>query len=162
MGRQIRFFMTDFDETIFLKFIKESNHLILDRWGNVIDFESVSTCKEMQVLIALKDSNLCTNESGFIKDIKSDVIEYTRCMKKDDNKLCDGRLWVELKYYDEQGVLVEKGAKIKEAYNKYKKWIVKCMRISIDKDYYIADGAYKLYKDGRWTMSTGPLSNEEF
>ena len=61
-----------------------------------------------------------------IDQITSPVIEFTRTKIVYDKKIVRrGRIWVETKYYDSSGELVEKNAEFIKDYNRLVRWINK-------------------------------------
>lgn len=168
MGRQIRFFMLGQDEEEFLKHVKENGDIIIDTKGNVLETEYIletSMPKVLQVLIKSPQSKIVLDLNGFVNDFKSDVIVFSRSTslaKHDPKRIWDGRLWVELRNYDENGIVVMKPKWLEENFNRYKKWITKNCKISNDKAFYICRNAYRLNKDEGYKMMNSPKYEVEF
>jgi hypothetical protein len=66
------------------------------------------------------------NGRKFIDEIKSPVIEFIRTVvREEDKEVSRGRLWVEMKYWNEKGVQVEKSKALNDWYTGLCKWIKK-------------------------------------
>ncbi len=68
-----------------------------------------------------QNSKIKNSSNGYIDAIYSEVIEFSRSMTRNQNKVQYGRLWVELKYYDELEKSITKEKWLSEKYNNYKK-----------------------------------------
>lgn len=56
--------------------------------------------------------------------LRSPVIEFTRTLVKHEKKIITrGRLWVEPKYYDDSGIIVNKDLKVTKEFNSLVKWM---------------------------------------
>jgi len=161
MGNQVRFFMTEEDEIIFFKQFEEMQKNILNANGRFLTIEEVLNSKDKLFFIASKESNIIIKSNGYIDTLKSDTIEYTRCIAK-ENTLMYGRVWTEFKYYNEDGNCIMKDKKLKEDFNILKKWITKNLKISKCRYFHIGDDAYKNYKEYGWNMMATPVTNVEF
>ncbi len=173
MGRQIRFFMVGSDEIKFLELIEAEGDLIVDEKGNNID---INTLKDgmlhseekkdymtfTEFYIIFPDSKKIKFESSIINQIRSDVIEVSRCSMTKENLVWEGRLWAEFKYYDDKGDTIIKEKWFEQKFNKYRSWIKKNFRISLDKSSYIGEEAYKLYKEKGYRMMNGPKVEIKF
>ncbi len=173
MGRQIRFFMHGDDEIKFIELVEYFGDSISDRGGNPFDIsklngfllhkEEITDSSKLTILfIIFPESKLVKRESGYINPVEADVIEFSRCDITDNNQIWEGRLWAEFKYYDENGTLKSKDKWFEQKFNKYRNWIKKNLRISVDKDYYIGEEAYKLYREKGYRMKAGPKVEIKF
>jgi hypothetical protein len=107
-------------------------------------------------------SKIIYSRNGFIDVICSDVIEFSRSMARNQKKVQYGRLWVELKYFEESGVGVTKEKWLNEKYSAYKRWIEKQYKISKCKDFYIGATTYKIYKHESFKLMATPVLEVEF
>jgi hypothetical protein len=73
------------------------------------------------------------NGKLMIDYIDSSAIEFSRTFINDDEKIIrNGRLWMEMRYYDKDGQLVSKSIEFDNMYKKMVKWIKKnCPRQDI-------------------------------
>ena len=162
MGKQIRFFMSILDEEEFLKKVKESKHFILNNKGHIIKFDEIQASNTLSLFISLPDSIIRKYSSGFIDSISSEVIQYTRCTELEGKGLRDGRIWAEVKFYDDNDQLTGKRKEFEEMYKLYEKWLRKNFKISKEKDYYIGSDALRLYREEGYIMVAGPKQTVEF
>jgi hypothetical protein len=149
MGRQIRFFMYGDDESMFFDYIIGSGDSIVDKKGNILDKGFLSDMNLDQVYIKSSRAILMKRESGYLDEFESNIIEWSRSCVEEDNKknIQDGRLWIELIGYNQEGTTYRKEKWVEDKYNYYKKWIVKNSMISKDKMYYIGQAAYKIHRE---------------
>ena len=162
MGKQVRFFMTNKDEVDFLKAIIQFNNSILDNKAFVLTVEGANSSPNLSLFITARNTNISKDNNGFVDPIVADVIQFSRCMLLEDKYLRNGRLWAEFKYYDDSKKLVNKNKGFKDTYNIYEKWIKKNFRLSKCKDYYIANDAYRAYKEDEIILMAGPKQIIEF
>ena len=138
MGRQIRFFMTQADEDMFVSFLRSDPNVIL-----LCEVAPTALPEKLEVLLPLGTSGarigfhmwnreVCSpvttrfvsNQIGFSVDqISSDVIEFTRSRVTCD-KYSYGRLWVQMTWWDDQDppVLHHKSAKFENWFNQLVRW----------------------------------------
>ena len=167
MGRQIGFYFSHEDEEIFLKeklsdldivFISpnsEQNHYKIYEYINIElftkDFTSQTFMCFRDDLHEIKMSEIERNEYYRIREIVSPVIEFDRSgYLKAKNILVSGRIWFELKYWDEDengnDILRTKSDKLLKLYNSLERWIRRyCKRLPNGN--YIAPNAEKLLKE---------------
>ena len=160
MGRQIQFFMIGNDEKKFLEVIESFGDLVVDKKGNPLGKDSLMLEEEKiswtKFLITFNESQIKKDENGFIYRIESDVIDFTRCSIEIGNVVRVGRIWAEFNFYDNNGALVKKSKWFEKNFNKYRDWIKKNYRISIDKFAYIGEETYRLNKEKGYKMMSGP------
>lgn len=161
MGRQIRFFTMNNDEDYFIQTIFNSSDKIVDSKGNSMTLGEIKLCR-LNLYIISPNSKIFYTKNNFINSINSDVIEYARNTVNIKKQVEYGRLWLETKYYDTYGNAVTKEKWLSAKFSKYKKWIVKNYRLSKDKDFYISEEAYKLYKSGEYKMMATPVTEVHF
>lgn len=162
MGKQVGFFMTNKDEVDFLKVIVQFNNSILDNKAFVLTVEEAKSSPNLSLFITSPNANISKDNNGFVDPIVAEVIQFSRCMLLDDKHLRTGRVWAEFKYYDNSKQLVAKSKEFKDTYNIYEKWIKKNFRLSKCKDYYIANDAYRAYKEDGIILMAGPKQVIEF
>ena len=151
MGKQISFYMDKKTEESFLSYIKENGTLLFEGNNNKpIEIESLPVpfsekgWFKVYLYNNIGDIKLkkLSNDREIIDSIDSNVIEFSRTVIRDDSKeVTKGRLWVETKFHDENGTLVEKDSTVEEWYKLLSKWIKK----NIPKSEFSVDG--KIYKE---------------
>lgn len=154
MGKQIRFFMLPEEEKKFIDIVLAQKDLLVRpkfKDGNMDLIRDSLNISDYKLYIVTKQSRIVCRSTGFISETLSDAIEFLRC-KIDNHKLEYGRLWVEMKYWDEKGQLITKDKQLNKRFEFYRKWIKENYRISKDKGFYIGDEAYKLYREGKLKM----------
>jgi hypothetical protein len=134
MGRQINFYMSEEVDNKLIEFLKEQNFEFL-----FYDFKNNALVRLYEIKyseFSQEDTYLYKPEYGdlHMKDgplvdidqITSPVIEFTRTKIVYDKKIVRrGRIWVETKYYDSSGELVEKKEEFVKDYNRLVRWIKK-------------------------------------
>lgn len=161
MGRQIRFFMINEDFDMFVQNVSDLSDLIIDYKGNIVVKEEILNSNMASFFIKPYHSiNVC-DRSGYVNEIRSDVIQFLRCMTI-KNQIMYGRLWYENKYFNETGNVIVKDKWLSDKFNIYKKWIVQNYRRSKEFDFYIGEATYKLYKDGEYKMMATPVTEVVF
>jgi len=162
MGKQIRFFMVQQDEEKFLKVIKEFGDTIVDNMLQPFSLCDITSSTKEILNIISPESSIIKSKRGCIDSLFSDTIEFSRSYLKNQNELYYGRLWTELKYYNENREIVTKSKVLNDRYSFYNKWIKKNFKISDDKDFYIGEEAYKLYKEFDLRMMATPKTEVVF
>ena len=146
MGRQVRFFMAEKDELIFLERILEHGYLILDDKGNTLTVNDAHSSNNLSLFFTFSGAHIIKS-GGFVEQIESEVIQFSRCRCWSKNILESGRIWAEFKYWNSEDKLTTKGNQFSEMYTILAKWLKKTMKLSADKEYYIGEQAYQLYKE---------------
>lgn len=135
MGKQINFLMDKDTEEKFLIYIKENGVAIFE--GNndspkIIEVlpEAFSGKGWFKVYLYNNQGDLILNKLStgreYIDSIKSPVIEFSRTIIREGAKeVSRGRLWLETKFYNEDGDLVSKDSDLDEWYKNLSKWIKK-------------------------------------
>lgn len=162
MGKQIRFFMLNEDEKSFINLVNQCGDILVDNKGNPLSIEEVIKSDRSVFYILSQHSKVIFSINGFIDVICSDVIEYSRSRLRNQEKVQYGRLWVELKYFDQSGINVSKEKWLNEKYFIYKKSIEKQYKISKCKDFYIGIATYNLYKHEGFKLMATPILEVEF
>jgi len=146
LGRQINFYMSKEVENEFFKFLKKENFefLIRDNKNNVLtrlyEIKYSEFNQNYAYLYKPEYGEYFIEEEPFvdIEPITSPVIEFIRTYINNDEKtITRGRIWIETKYYDSSGELVEKNAEFIKDYNRLVRWIKKNVpfREIIQEDY---------------------------
>lgn len=164
MGKQINYFMVGQDELMFLDVMAKFNDsMITHRLFPLSQNEVVTSGTKLMMYIKSENSNLYVNEYGFVDGYRSDVIEYSRTSVLENHAL-PGRLWAEMKYYDEfyNPIKISKEKWFSDRFEAYRKWIRKHFRRSTCKSFYIGEEAYKLYQSGELKTMAGPIVPVEF
>lgn len=152
MGKQINFFMDMETEERFISYIKENGVILFEGnnekpteidtlpapfsgkgWFKVYLHNNTGDLKFKRLSIGRK----------IIDSIESPVIEFTRTVIRDDSKeISKGRLWVEMKFYNDDGTLIIKDDILEEWYKLLCKWI----KINVPKTEFDNEGkSYKEY-----------------
>jgi hypothetical protein len=154
--------MLNEDEKDFINLVSQFGDIIVDNKGNSLTMEEVIKSDKSVFYILSQHSKIIYSMNGFIDVICSDVIEFSRSMARNEKKVQYGRLWVEIKYFDESGTSVTKEKWLNERYSSYKKWIEKQYKISKCKDFYIGIATYNLYKHESSKLMATPVLEVEF
>ena len=110
-----------------------------------------------QFFIHSPKSRLITSSNGFLDQICSDVIEYSRCsIFKNTHTVRSGRIWAKFSYYGENGETIKKPTWFSERYTAYRKWITKNLIPDSSHTFYIGEEAYTLYKEKGYKMMASP------
>lgn len=130
MGKQINFRMDMDMESQFWSFLKSINGLefIMKKDGKNINVEELSDDYYNKIIIYNKGfGELTTLKKGItINTIFSPVIEFSRTyIDLERKQISNGRLWVEMKYWNENEELVEKPKELDKLYQKLARWIRK-------------------------------------
>lgn len=134
MGKQINFLMDEETEKRFVEFILSEGDIWANREG--LRPEKIKILPKafsekgwFQVYFhkirfgVLKIEELEKGE-GYIDSISSPVIEFSRTIIRQKD-MSRGRLWVEIKVYDEEGKTVLKSKELDDWYKKLSKWVKK-------------------------------------
>ena len=153
IGKQISYFFTQVDESLFIKEIEKFGGILVT-YKN-LNVKSKEIIKYDQLWIKSSNSKIHLS-NGIIERDKSEVIEYSRSLKNESQGTIEaGRLWAAMKYSNGE-TFVEKEIWFKNWYNSYVKWIKNYSKLSTDKGYYIGQDAYILYKAKKYVMKAGP------
>ena len=155
MGKQIEFFQAKEDEVEFLQMVADSGYLLVDGNGGKLNIKEAISSKELSLFITFNDSHISISNSGFLDAIISEVIQYSRGLKK-ENQLEKSRLWMENKYYDFSGTQKSKTKELTDMYKIFEKWVKKNYVKSDCCNYYIGQIAYAQFKEGDFNCKAGP------
>lgn len=165
MGKQIGFMLDRKDEKRFLNYALERGNLyscdkkfeegrIYEASDRFINYDW------SQIFISTKDEMKVTFEvlpggRKYISSVCEPVIEFSRTgIEKKNKTIMRGRLWLEMKYYDDEGVLRTKSKELDELYRDLCKWIRKNLK-KVTVEYhgcvwkgYVSDSMDELIKEG--------------
>ncbi|MFD0048010.1 hypothetical protein ACFVHQ_01495 [Actinomycetes bacterium NPDC127524] len=138
MGKQITFYMDEPTESCFIDFILDNAKILAE-----VETASANSIIYIEDKDFFEDKNQCvqfwiykeelgeldireTENRKYVAASKSPVIEFSRTLiRMRDKEIIRGRIWVELKYWDETGELVHKSEKLNTLYKALTKWIKK-------------------------------------
>ena len=155
MGRQIRFYASKKDLVKIIDYIKTMGGIIVEKSGNEIDDNVINEMTESVLGLYVKtlDSQIgfCNYSDGsgaFLVSAESETVEFLPpfpCTYDPElkNAFHYGRFYVETDKYNNSKIC-------KMLYDNVVKFIKKNYLISDDKDAYIGDAAYELYKNGKY------------
>lgn len=132
MGRQINFYMEETLQEQFIQKLFEKNFLIiaedLENKKLVVydEYQKFNSNTYTMYLYKNNFGELLTKEDcDYRLDyLKSPVIEFTKNLIKNDKMIITrGRLWLETKYYNDDGNIVCKDTIITQEYNALVRWI---------------------------------------
>lgn len=168
MGKQIRFIILNEEEINFIHFVQNIAKLV-DEKNNCLnenEFEKPAIYKKepfniptlLQAYILNPDANLYIEENGFIDELKSDVVKYSRSIMdiKSDKIVNPGRIWAEFRYYDECYQLISKAKPFNDLFESCRKWVKKHLLISNDKNYYIGKKTLVYCKENGYKIMASP------
>ena len=164
MGKQVNFYMDKETEDKFISMVLSDGVQIyfrkVDSNPYVIRSLSEMESDKTQVYffkLGIGDIKLCEEKNGnkYIDSAKSSVIEFLRTsILEEDKAVSRGRLWVDLKYYNEKDELKEKPKELNAWFIKLSNWIRKNVpKVGIDscgKTYYehISSSMIELINNG--------------
>ena len=151
MGRQYNFAMDEADEKLFMKYLKENGYVVYwcgkdgipkainsfpdpfsDMWLNVYIYHSAFGDMKFKSYISDEKSNI---EKYYIESISAPVIEFGRTVVRHEEKaIRSGRIWMQMKYWNEYGEYVSKSENLEKGYKDIKKWITKHLQKMEQKD----------------------------
>lgn len=163
MGKQLGFMLDRKDEKRFLNYALERGELYSDEEkfeeGKIYEVsDEFINYNWFQVFISAKDEMKVTfeelsNGRKYISSVSEPVIEFSRTVIK-NKTIMRGRLWLEMKYYDDKGELKTKSKELDELYRDLCKWIRKNLKkVTIeDRGFvwkgYASDSMDELMKEG--------------
>lgn len=139
MGKQINFYMDEETELRFVDFFTSTGGELLFEGDNLKPISITTLPKPFSgkgwfrlYLYKQEFGELVTRrlENGgfYIDSITSPVIEFSRTVKREIGKnreISSGRIWVELKYWNEREELIEKTKELDKWYGILNRWIKK-------------------------------------
>ncbi len=134
MGKQINFYIEkELEEKLIQQLFNEGFVIVAEDLDNkelvtYDEFQKVNPKVYIMYLYKKEFGKLIIDkECEFRLDcLRSPIIELTRTLIKNDKKIVTrGRLWVETKYYDENGEIILKDSILTKEYNSLVKWVKK-------------------------------------
>ena len=142
MGRQWHFAMDESDEKLFTQYLKENGYVVywndhdvmpkttncipepnLEKWSQVFIYHSAFG--DMKFTRYDYDEKLKI-EKYFVYPYVAPVIEFDRTVVFPEKKrICAGRIWMQMKYWNENDEYVSKSENLEKGYKDIKKWITK-------------------------------------
>lgn len=132
MSKQINFYIeNEIEENLIQQLFNEGFVIVSEDLDNkeLVTYEEFQKVNSKAYIMYLykKDFGklIIDKECEFRLDfLRSPIIELTRTLIKNDKKIITrGRLWVETKYYDENGKMIIKDSNLTKEYNSLVKWI---------------------------------------
>ena len=127
MGKQINFYIGEITQNSFIQYLQENEFLFWDKRQNVIQdlFE-----KSVSVLYLYKPNYgemiMHKDYRDTIDIIKSPLIQFNKTLiKEDKKKIIRGRIWIEDKFYSDDGDCIKKDKVFVDDYMLLMKWIKK-------------------------------------
>jgi hypothetical protein len=161
MGRQTNFYFTSKDDAGFLDFIEQNGMIIYSYEAKILTRAEADSYDESELFLSFHNAEIFMRVTS-IEQLSSEVIQYSRSICKEGKRLWTGRIWSELRKYDDKWKKVEKNPELTAFYNVLSKWIKKESKISVCKSFYIGKDAYERYKNDNWIMVSGPKTTVEF
>lgn len=126
MGKQINFYMDEEVQNRFIEYLSECGFLTIG-----VDTMAVSVTSSSVFSVYLYKENYgalvySKNLENQVDSIRSPVIQFRKTIiKKEQQRILRGRLWLEDKYYAEDGSIVQKDKELEKDYRKLVRWIKK-------------------------------------
>lgn len=142
MGKQFRFIMDEIDKKAFFEYVKYTGKIFTDKKNEgtieIFDFPGDFWLK----MYLFKDEfgvlefNETINSISYINSTVASVIEFRNTLLREKNKeIQRGRLYLEMKFYDENDILIKKNELIDKWYKELVRWIKKrlqCVEVSFN------------------------------
>jgi hydroxymethylpyrimidine pyrophosphatase-like HAD family hydrolase len=135
MGKQINFYMAEETEAKFIDFVISTGGKVLFKGDNDKPIYLTSLPKDdwYQLYLYKEEFGQLTlrpisDNKYYIDSINSPVIEFSRTYKREIGKnkeISRGRIWVEMKFWNEQEELEEKTKELEKWYGTLNRWIKK-------------------------------------
>jgi hypothetical protein len=135
MGKQIRFLLDEDTEIRFIEYVMQDQEcdilLHKENWERyaIKNVSDIFDSDQYQVHLYKEefgDVQYENMEEGWVfYKIGTPDIEYSRPIinESPEKEIIAGRLWVEMRYYDDDGILTMKDEKLDECYKQLVKWI---------------------------------------
>lgn len=152
MGRQYNFAMDEIDEKLFMAFLKEKGYVVywkndqhnkpkiieqlpdssLNGWFIVYIYHSAFGDMKFNQYVSNKEIK---SKKYYISPTTAPVIEFMRTIVwHEDKAIRSGRIWMQMKYWNEHGEYVSKSENLDKGYKDIKKWITKNLQKMEQKD----------------------------
>ena len=151
MGRQYNFAMDETDEKLLMQYLKESGYVVYlerthrtpetidefpvpfsDGWFILYIYHPTFGNMKFESYVSDKKLNI---KIEYIEDTTAPVIEFRRTIvRKEEKTIQSGRIWMQMKYWNEHGEYVSKSENLDKGYKDIKKWITKNLQKMEQKD----------------------------
>lgn len=162
MGKQFGFVMDEKDKKKFLDYVLENGKIYSDEkhLNTELLSELLKNGHWLKIYFSVKDEmkityTLLSNGRKYINSDKESVIEFRNTnVYESDTRILRGRLWVEMKYYDNEGELRTKRKELDELYKNLCKWIKKNLKkVTVEEDgstwkEYVSESMIGLVEEG--------------
>ena len=167
MGRQIIFYIEKELQDEFIQFAFGQGFVLIAQDHEIQQFVK---CKQLSDIKPLYNGLYFYKEiygpyyntkwsNYHMNDVESPVIQFSRnAVNHEKKQVSQGRIWMQPKYYNVQGEIIEKDSQLTKDYNILVKYIKKCIPYRgiklgnrIYKEY-VSDYIMKLYEEGYHLM----------
>lgn len=127
MGRQINFYMSNEVQERFIDFLNTKEFIFVDYNASIVNDILDDSKREIYLYKQdYGDISMSQNNKAHIDSLKSPIIQYIKTIIKEEQQtVLRGRLWIETKYYDEEGEVINKGESVLKDYQMLVRWIKK-------------------------------------
>lgn len=138
MGQQLTFAMDSDDEQLFLEYLNQNNYIIYKNGIHTMletinAFPPLFSGQNWHIFYLYNPNFGTINLKNMLKDkiainpTIDPVIEFKRTIIRSNKTISFGRIWIEMRYYDENGKLTKKNQELNDGYKNMKKWILKLL-----------------------------------
>lgn len=136
MGKQFGFVMSEKDKEAFLNYVLERGKIYSDSeyLNKELLTEMLKDGNWFRIYFSAKDESqiiytLSSKGRKYINSHKEPVIEFRNTrVYESDTRILRGRLWVQMKYYDDEDKLQSKSNELNKLYCDLCKWIRKNLK----------------------------------
>lgn len=127
MGRQINFYMSNDVQERFIDFLNKNEFVFVDCNASMIN--DILDDSKRDIYLYKQDYGniiMSQNNKSNIDSLKSPIIEYIKTIIKEEQQtVLRGRLWIETKFYNEKGEVINKEESVLKDYQMLVRWIKK-------------------------------------
>ena len=111
----------------FVEYLIQNQFMFLDYYAKTVEQPLLKSVYGMYLYKPEYGDIVIRKDRKDILDVStSPVIEFNKTsINEEKKKVIRGRLWVEIKYYDERGEIITKNDKLVKDYERLKRWIRK-------------------------------------
>ncbi|MBD5489915.1 MAG: hypothetical protein HDR13_14180 [Lachnospiraceae bacterium] len=125
MGKQIIFYMSNDVQERFIDFLNKKEFFFVDYNASIIN--DISDDSKRDIYLYKQDYGniiMSQNNNVNIDSLKSPIIQYKKTIIKEEQQtVLRGRLWIQTKYYNEKGEVINKGESVLKDYQMLVRWI---------------------------------------
>ena len=127
MGRQINYYMSPKVQENFVEYLIQNQFVFLDYYAKTVEQPLSKSVYRMYLYKPEYGDVVMRKDCKDILDVpKSPVIQFNKTsINEEKKKVIWGRLWVEIKYYDEKGEIITKNDSLVKDYGRLNRWIKK-------------------------------------